>query len=95
MKIIWTHEAETDYHRNLIYLSENWPETVSVDFVLEVNQLLNSIQIHPDLFPLINHKKVRKAVLKKQISLYYKVENQNIYLIRFWNNYQNPDLLKI
>ena len=95
MEIIWSPESEIDYYQNLIYLSENWPESVAQNFIKEVENVLKSIKDRPDLYPLINQGAVRKAVLRKQISLYYQIEEGDIHLIRFWNNYQNPDLLKV
>jgi hypothetical protein len=41
------------------------------------------------------HRNVRRAVIRKQITLYYLIEGESVYLVRFWNTYQDPDSLKI
>ncbi len=34
-------------------------------------------------------------VIIKQITIYYTIENENIYLLRFWNNHQDLSHFKI
>lgn len=41
------------------------------------------------------HRSVRRAVVRKQISLYYKLEADTIYIIRLWNSFQNLTSLKL
>lgn len=38
---------------------------------------------------------VYKMVLIKQITIYYSMENETIYLLRFWNNYQDLSNFKL
>ena len=43
------------------------------------------------IFKPTNYKGVFQVPVTKQITLYYKVlENNNIEFLRFWNTYQNP-----
>ena len=34
-------------------------------------------------------------VIIKQITIYYSIENETIYLLRFWNNYQDLSNFKL
>ena len=36
MEIIWTSSAKRDYRKNLDYLKENWPISVTKEFIQEV-----------------------------------------------------------
>lgn len=68
---------------------------VAVEFVEDVEITIELIKSNPDLYPLTDHKGVRKAVIRKQVTMFFEVSNQEIHVIRFWNNYQNPDRLKL
>ena len=96
MKIIWSEDAVNDYHNTIEYLLSKWTEKSAISFIEEVDSILELIQILPEIFPeFSDFPDVRRAVIRKQISLFYKIDKDTIYLVRFWNNYQNPDSLKL
>lgn len=94
-QIIWTDDAIEDYHNNINYLLNDWSVKVAQNFIEQTEEILDLIIKSPFIFPSTKYKTIRKAVLRKQISIFYKVEENRIYLIRFWNNYQNPQKLKL
>jgi plasmid stabilization system protein ParE len=73
----------------------DWSESVALQFVEEVEDVIELIQINPELYPFTDYRDIRKALIRKQITLLYKVADNNIFLIRFWNNYQDPSRLKL
>ena len=95
MGIIWSEEAAEDYHQNIEYLLEHWSEKSATNFINEVGSVLEIIKERPEVYPLSGYRSVRKAVIRKQITLFYKVEGSRIYLVRFWNNYQDPESMKL
>ncbi|NOS90534.1 MAG: type II toxin-antitoxin system RelE/ParE family toxin [Cyclobacteriaceae bacterium] len=95
MKIIWSEDALLDYHQNIDYLLRDWSESVALQFVEEVEGVIELIQINPELYPLTDYRDIRKALIQKQITLFYKIADDNVFLIRFWNNYQDPSRLKL
>lgn len=95
MKIIWSEDALLDYHQNIDYLLRDWSESVALQFVEEVEGVIELIQINPELYPLTDYRDIRKALIRKQITLFYKIADDNVFLIRFWNNYQDPSRLKL
>ena len=94
-QIIWTDDAIEDYHNNISYLLKDWSIKIAQNFIEETEEILDLIGKSPFIFPSTKYLSVRKTVLRKQISIFYKVEENNIYLIRFWNNYQEPKKLKL
>jgi hypothetical protein len=95
-KVFWTGEAEQTFNDNIAYLELKWTETVIANFINKTEEAISVIKANPQLFPRINKKKnIHKCLVVKQISLYYKVLDNRIYLLTFWNNYQNPKKLKI
>jgi plasmid stabilization system protein ParE len=94
MQIIWSDEAVADYHQNIDYLEKEWSSQVVIEFIEDVEAAIELIKSHPALYPLTDYQEIRKAVIRKQITLFFKVKDKQVHLIRFWNNYQNPDKLK-
>ncbi|MCE2936506.1 MAG: type II toxin-antitoxin system RelE/ParE family toxin [Cyclobacteriaceae bacterium] len=94
MKIVWTAEAEDDYFENIEFLMSNWSEAVTREFLDDVARCLDLILRFPDMFPQSDYKGVRKAVIRRQISLFYLVDGDQLILLRFWNNYRDPQDIK-
>lgn len=90
LKIRWTKEAKNTYNDVLSYLKENWTDKEIAKFVSKTSSVLIAISYQPYLFKESNHKKVRKAVINKQNSLFYLVRDTEIYLLSFWDNRRDP-----
>jgi plasmid stabilization system protein ParE len=93
-KIIWTSRALSDLKNIVTYLEENWTVKEIQKFARLLDLQLNRLIIHPFLFPNSNkYKKIRKSVLTRQISIYYRVTNHEIQIITLFDNRQNPNKL--
>lgn len=87
--------AKEDFSGILDYLLDNWNETVAENFMETTFEAINYISIHPAHFPIINRKlKIRKCVLSRHNSLFYRDEGTTIALLRFFDTRQNPEKLK-
>lgn len=94
-KIIWSPSAESDLKSVLIYLDEKWSVLVVNQFINKVDSFVNLIAEEPKLFPIINKKhNVRKCVLTKQNTLYYRENKDSIDIIRLFDTRQDPKKLK-
>jgi plasmid stabilization system protein ParE len=95
--INWTPEAERTFLQNLEYLSYRWNNKVITDFINKVDDAIQVIASNPKAFPSHNSTlNIHKCVVTPQITVYYRiVDDQTIDLLTFWNNYQNPDKLKL
>ena len=95
-EIIWSKTAEVDYAENIDFLLEAWYEKQVLNFIDAVDRHLNLISNNPKTFALTEYHGVRSVLIVKQIRLFYRIsDNNTVELIRFWNNYQNPDKLKL
>jgi hypothetical protein len=85
--------------RNYIFAKSGirWNNGVVINFISKVDEALQFIASNPEAFPVHNTvPKIRKCVVTPQITVYYHVVNAgNIDLLTFWNNYQDPDKLKL
>ena len=94
-QIIWSPSAENDFEEILNYLSINWDNRIVNNFIDRLDKYIGVIDNNPKYFPLINKKlKIRKCVITKQNSLFYRASKDRIELIRLFDTRQNPDKLK-
>ena len=84
-----------DYHQNIDFLLEKWSVQVAVEFMEDVETIIELVESQPEIYPLTDYQGIRKAVVRKQITLFFRVKDEAIHLIRFWNNHQNPERLKL
>ena len=93
--IIWSPQSEKDLEKILDYHAIEWEADVSIKFLNLVDSLLRQISRNPKQYPLI-HKKlnIRKCVITKHNSLYYRNRRSAIELLRIYDNRQDPDKLE-
>ena len=96
MKISWTPKARHTYFEVIEHLEKAWTEREIQDFIIEVDHLLEQIRQNPEMFEESRKKKnVRKGLVTKQNTLYYRVRprKKKLQLIVFWDNRQDPGKL--
>lgn len=92
--IVWSPLSEKDFENILDYLDKNWGENVADNFIDLVENQINQISINPRQFPLFFKKKsIRKCVLTKHNTLYYRDGKTNIDILRIYDTRQDPDTL--
>lgn len=87
--ISWTETAKTDYWNNIDYLEREWTLTEVYNFMDKVDELLDLLSKENLIFKPTVYKNTFQVPVLKQITLYYRFENNTIELLRFWNNYQD------
>ena len=95
MKIEWTLASKNEYWQNIEYLENHWSEKEVLNFINEIEYSLNLLAKENVLFIKSDYSNVYKMVIIKQITIYYSIENETIYLLRFWNNYQDLSNFKL
>lgn len=92
--IIWSPLADEDLARLLDYLDRNWGPAVSVEFLDQLEQCIAFIRISPELFPVFySDQKIRMCVVTKHNSLFYKVYENHIAVLRLYDTRQDPNNL--
>jgi plasmid stabilization system protein ParE len=95
LSISWSPEAIDDYDANIDYLLKEWSFKDAEEFVDNAAGVIHIISLMPETFPMSDYKKVRKAVICKQINLLYVVHKSEVILLRFWNNSQTQKDLQL
>jgi plasmid stabilization system protein ParE len=95
MIVIWAPQAKRDFWNNIDYLEAEWSERAALNFIRKVNTTIELLKNDNVLFVKTNFKSVYKIVITKHISLYYRIENNNLELLRFWNTFQDTEKFKL
>lgn len=88
--VIWSPTARLTYYKILEYLDENWTMRELQSFIDRTEEVINHICDNPLLYPYSNESNIHKCVVVKQISLFYRVKENAIELLVFWDNRQDP-----
>ena len=90
-KIVWTDHALSELEQTIDYLEKNWTERELKNFAAKLDHTIELISKSPELFPASSEKfGIRKAVVEKYNSLYYRILNNSIEIISLFDNRQNP-----
>jgi len=95
LKIQWTKRAAQSFDKIVNYIEEHWSLTSARNFVQKTNNLIAQIAENPDMCQHIEGKDLKKGVISYQTALYYRVKNDAIHLITFWDNRRDPKSLKL
>jgi plasmid stabilization system protein ParE len=91
LEIFWSKRADTKFDKILEYLNSEWGERVTSAFVKKVYDFLDILVEFPEIGTLENTKRnIRGFVIVKQITIFYKSSGDNIILLNFFDNRQNP-----
>lgn len=93
-QVLWSPASERDFETILDYLQSNWSGRVIAKFINKVDNQIGLILEKPEIFPMINDKlKIRKSVVTKHNTLYYREINNNIEIVRLFDSRQDPKKL--
>lgn len=95
VQIIWTELARLEYWENIEYLEREWTLNDVYSFMDKTGDLIGLLAKKNLTFKPTNYEGIFQVTVTKQITLFYRIlENKDIELLRFWNNYQEPKKLK-
>jgi plasmid stabilization system protein ParE len=95
-KILWTDFALKELEKTIKYLEKNWTEKELRNLAESIDEKLALISQNPNLFQASDNKKnIRRVVIQTYNTLYYRFENEQIEIISFFSNRQNPKRRKL
>ena len=94
-KVVITKTAKNKLDSLFNYLLENWSEKVKSEFVQKLDDSIEIIRNKPELFPESHKRKgLRRCVLTKQITLFYRFNNERIEIVTLFDTRQSPNKFK-
>lgn len=95
-KTEWSLKAEYDYLDKIDFLQHKWTINEVHNFIDKVEEVIGLLQKENVNFKPTDYKNTYQITITKQITLYYCInQNNDIELLRFFNNYQNPERLSL
>jgi len=93
--IVYSARAKSEYRNILIYVIEEF----GVDTARKVDDLFDKVILqiadNPEMYPVFDKKrKIRKCVVSRQTSMFYKINKSVVEIISFRGNLMNPKTLK-
>jgi len=90
LEIYWSKRADIKFDSILEYLNTEWGEVVTSAFVKKVYDFLDILIEFPEIGTVENStRNIRGFVIVKQITIFYKVSNNQIILLNFFDNRQS------
>ena len=94
-KIIWSDESLKNLDEILSYLNREWSQTETNAFIANLFKFIDLISSNPELFPRSDfNPSLRRAVMSKQTSIFYKAESGVIHLVSIFNNRKSIERIK-
>lgn len=92
--VIISKLAERKLENLFEYLVINWSIKVKNEFINKIDKSIKLIKEHPESFPASEKEKgLRKCVVTKQTTLYYRFDDKQIKVVTLFDNRQNPSKL--
>lgn len=94
LEVFWTEEAILSYNKIIDYLGEKWSEKEVANFINTLNNTLAQLVIGNVSFRKSNKKNYHEVLISKHNLLIYRIVNDRVELILFWDTRQNPKTKK-
>ena len=93
-KVVISKTAEKKLEKLFEYLIKEWSVKVKKDFVEKLDSSIEIIKNQPEIFPESKKgKSLRKCVITKQTTLYYRYNSKQINIVTLFDTKQNPNKL--
>lgn len=91
-EVVWTKRADTKFTKILEYLNEVWGQKVTKSFIQRTYDFLDILIDFPEIGVIQDAtRNIRGFTLTKHITVFYRIDNQNIILLNFFDNRQWRD----
>ncbi len=90
--IRWTTRADIKLDHIIIYLETEWGESVVKAFMRKFYDFLEILSEFPEIGAMqYPEKNIRGFSLTKQVSIFYKIESEQIVLLDLFDNRTDPN----
>ena len=94
-RILWTDHALSELVKTYEYLEIHFTKRELTKLSIEIDRTLQLISKNPSLFPLSESHGIRRVVIKKFNTMYYRENESYVEILSFFSNRQNPDKRKL
>lgn len=95
-EVRYSTRAFSEYEKILDYVFEKFGSEVVIKVDKHFDEVIDQIAINPFLYPYSNKiKNIRRCVISKQTTLYYRFNGESVELVSFRGNLLNPKTLEL
>lgn len=92
LKIFWTRSADRKFDKITEYLLGEWNQRVTQSFVKKVYDTIDILAEFPEIGTIEHTEKgIRGFTIVKQINIFYKVHDNKLIILNFFDNRQSPE----
>ncbi|MBK9153028.1 MAG: type II toxin-antitoxin system RelE/ParE family toxin [Chloracidobacterium sp.] len=94
-RVLWTNHALAELEKTVQYLQLNFSDAEITRLAKAIESTLSNIIQNPQMYPVsVRSGGVRRAVVLRFNSLYYRINNEKdqIEIVSFFSNRQDPEL---
>ena len=91
LKIRWSTRADIKLDQLIIYLQSEWGDSVVQAFMRKLYDFLEILSEFPEIGSMqYPEKRIRVFALTKQVSIFYRFDEDQIVLLDFFDNRSDP-----
>lgn len=90
-KIRWTPNALEELADTIEYLENNFTDKEINRLAIKIEDIINLIAQNPELFQESETKNIRRVIILKFNTMYYRINDDEIEILSFFSNRQSPD----
>lgn len=91
MKIKWTKRAQKSFDKIIEFLQEEWSINSAIKFIQKVSKFIDNVKTQPKIGrPEIVKNDLRSFVISRQITVFYRIKDNTIILLKFFDTRQHP-----
>ena len=95
-RILWTEHALSELQSTIEFLELHWTEKELRKLAIEIEKTIDLLSRNPLLYqPSDMNIQVRRVVVAKKNTLYYRINGNSVEVLSFFSNRQNPMKRKV
>ncbi len=96
LDVKWSKQADKKFDKVIAYLMTEWGQVTTRNFIRKVYHFLDILSEYPGIGTIENKEKgIRGILIVRQVSLFYRIKDNTIIILDFFDNRQNPDKKRI
>jgi plasmid stabilization system protein ParE len=89
--VTWNRRASNNFNSIINYLQNEWGDRVTRDFVIRTYKIIELLALNPEMGSVEHfEKQIRGIVITKHNTLFYRVEEEKLILLSFFDTRQHP-----
>jgi len=91
LNIRWTKQASNSFDKTAEYVKNEWGENSAKKLIRRLQKFLTLLINYPEIGKIeVEEKQIRGFVLSRHNSILYRIKDNQIIILKFFDNRQGP-----